>query len=127
MTVLIVDDSRAMRALLRHILKDAGFAVFEASDGQEALQCLQQKCGEIDLVLVDWDMPGMDGYAFILAVRAIPAYREMRLMMVTAEAEIEQVARALAAGANEYIMKPFTRDAVLEKLKLLGVLPLSHG
>ena len=122
MAVLIVDDSRAMRSLLRHILKDAGFVVIEASDGQEALECLQ-RCREIDLVLVDWDMPGMDGYAFIHAVRAAPAYHEVRLMMVTAEAEIEQVSRALTAGADEYIMKPFTRDAVLEKLKLLGSLP----
>lgn len=126
MAVLIVDDSRAMRSLLRHILKGAGFAVCEASDGQEALECLQHT-SEINLVLVDWNMPGMDGYAFIHAVRALPAYCEVRLMMVTAESELEQVSRALAAGADEYIMKPFTRDAVLEKLKLLGVFPLSHG
>jgi two-component system chemotaxis response regulator CheY len=126
MAVLIVDDSKAMRSLLGHILKSAGFAIFEASDGQEALACLQQ-ISDIDLALVDWNMPGMDGYAFIHAVRAVPAYRRVRLMMVTAEAEIEQVSRALAAGADEYIMKPFTRDAVLEKLKLLEILPLNHG
>ena len=122
MAVLIVDDSRAIRSLLGHILKNAGFTIFEASDGQEALACLQH-ISEIDLALVDWNMPGMDGYAFIRAVRAVPAYREVRLMMVTAEAEIEQVSQALAAGADEYIMKPFTRDAVLEKLNLLGILP----
>ncbi|HAS52449.1 MAG TPA: response regulator [Gammaproteobacteria bacterium] len=122
MAVLIVDDSRAMRSLLGHILKSAGFTVVEASDGQEALDCLQHGQG-INLALVDWNMPGMDGYTFIHAVRAVHAYREVRLMMVTAEAEIEQVSRALAAGADEYIMKPFTRDAVLEKLKLLGILP----
>ena len=122
MAVLIVDDSRAIRSPLGHILKNAGFTIFEASDGQEALACLQH-ISEIDLALVDWNMPGMDGYAFIRAVRAAPAYREVRLMMVTAEAEIEQISQALAAGADEYIMKPFTRDAVLEKLNLLGILP----
>lgn len=122
MAVLIVDDSKAMRSLIGHILKNAGFTIFEAGDGQEALECLRQING-IDLALVDWSMPGMDGYAFICAVRAISAYRKVRLMMVTAESEMEQVSRALAAGADAYIMKPFTRDAVLEKLKLLGILP----
>jgi two-component system chemotaxis response regulator CheY len=122
MAVLIVDDSKAMRSLTGHILKNAGLAIFEAGDGQEVLECLRQING-IDLVLVGWSMPGMDGYAFICAVRALSAYRTVRLIMVTAESEMEQVSRALAAGADEYIMKPFTRDAVLEKLKLQGILP----
>jgi two-component system chemotaxis response regulator CheY len=122
MAVLIIDDSKAMRSLIGHILKGAGFEVFEACDGQEALDYLQ-RTHNINLVLVDWNMPGMDGYAFLRAVRAIPVYHQLRLMMVTAESEIEQVSRALAAGADEYVMKPFTRDAVLEKLNLLGILP----
>ncbi|HRD68051.1 MAG TPA: response regulator [Candidatus Competibacter sp.] len=118
MAVLVIDDSKAMRSLIKRILNDAGFEVLEAGDGQEALECLQ-RWNHIDLVLVDWDMPGMDGYEFVRTVRATPAYRHLRLMMVTAESELEHVAAALAAGADEYVMKPFTRDAVLGKLDLL--------
>lgn len=122
MAILLIDDSSAMRSLLRHILEGAGFEVFEAGDGREALGCLQGP-NNIDLALVDWHMPGMDGYEFVRTVRATPAYRHLRLMMATAESELEQVAAALAAGADEYVMKPFTRDAVLGKLDLLGITP----
>jgi len=122
MAALVIDDSKAMRAMLRRILGSAGLEVFEAGDGQEALDCLQ-RIDRITLALVDWDMPGMDGYQFIRTVRANPAYVHLRLMMVTAESEVDQITEALAAGADEYIMKPFTRDAVLDKLKLLGITP----
>ena len=120
MAALVIDDSKAMRSMLRRILNNAGIEVFEAGDGQEALDCLQ-RIQSIDFALVDWDMPGMDGYEFIRTVRANPIYLHLRLMMVTAELELDQIAEALAAGADEYIMKPFTRDAVLDKLKLLGI------
>lgn len=120
MAALVIDDSKAMRSMLRRILNNAGIEVFEAGDGQEALDCLQ-RIQSIDLALVDWEMPGMDGYEFIRTVRANPIYLHLRLMMVTAESERDQIAEALAAGADEYIMKPFTRDAVLDKLKLLGI------
>ena len=122
MAALVIDDSKAMRSMLKRILNRAGIEVFEAGDGQEALDCLQ-RFQSIDLALVDWNMPGMDGYTFIRAVRANPAYLHLRLMMVTAESELDQIAGALAAGADEYIMKPFTRDAVLDKLNLLGITP----
>ncbi len=122
MAALVIDDSKAMRAMLRRILGSAGLEVFEAGDGQEALDCLRRIDG-ITLALVDWNMPGMDGYQFIRTVRANPAYVHLRLMMVTAESEVDQITEALAAGADEYIMKPFTRDAVLDKLKLLGITP----
>lgn len=120
MAALVIDDSKAMRSMLRRILNSAGIEVFEAGDGQEALDCLQ-RIQSIDLALVDWSMPCMDGYEFIRTVRANPIYLHLRLMMVTAESELDQIAEALAAGADEYIMKPFTRDAVLDKLKLLGI------
>ncbi len=120
MAALVIDDSKAIRSILRRILNSAGIEVFEAGDGQEALDCLQ-RIQSIDLALVDWNMPGMDGYEFIRTVRANPIYLHLRLMMVTAESELDQIAEALAAGADEYIMKPFTRDAVLDKLKLLGI------
>ena len=122
MAALVIDDSIAMRAMLRRILNSAGIEVFEAGDGQEALDCLK-RIDAITLALVDWNMPGMDGYQFIRTVRANPAYVHLRLMMVTAESEVDQITEALAAGADEYIMKPFTRDAVLNKLKLLGITP----
>lgn len=122
MAVLVIDDSLAMRSLLRRILNGSGFEVIEAGDGIEALECLQRR-DDIEAVLVDWNMPGMDGCDFIRAVRAAGTYRDLPMMMVTAESELEQIATALAAGADEYVMKPFTRDAVLEKLNLLGIAP----
>lgn len=120
MAVLVVDDSIAMRSLLKHILNGAGFEVLEAGDGQEALERLQRP-NNIEAVLVDWNMPGMDGYEFVRTVRATPAYCHLPMMMVTAESEFEKIATALEAGADEYIMKPFTHSAVLEKLNLLDI------
>lgn len=122
MLVLIADDDPTMRLIIARILEGAGFDVIEARDGLEALACLRQN-HDISLVLVDWNMPHMNGYEFICAVRATSAYAHLRLVMVTANNEIEDVSKALAAGADEYVMKPVTRDTVLEKLQLLGILP----
>ena len=122
MAVLVIDDSLAMRSLLRRILSGSGFEVVEAGGGEEGLTYLQGR-DDIQAVLVDWQMPGMDGCDFVRAVRADDAHRALPMMMVTAESELDQVARALAAGADEYVMKPFTRDAVLDKLNLLGITP----
>ena len=122
MAVLVIDDSLAMRSLLRRILSGSGFEVIEAGGGEEGLAHLQGR-DDIQAVLVDWQMPGMDGCDFVRAVRADDAHRALPMMMVTAESELDQVARALAAGADEYVMKPFTRDAVLDKLNLLGIRP----
>jgi two-component system chemotaxis response regulator CheY len=77
--------------------------------------------GKVDLALVDWNMPEMDGYEFVRAVRAEHMYDGVLLMMVTTETEMENVVRALAAGANEYVMKPFTQEVILEKLQLFGM------
>lgn len=120
MALLVIDDSLAIRAMLRRILRDAGFEVIEAGDGGEGLERLRGR-DDIQAVLVDWCMPGMDGCDFIRAVRASDRHRGLPMMMVTAEAEPDQIAKALAAGADEYIIKPFTRDAVLGKLNLLGI------
>ncbi len=120
MRALVIDDSRATRTILGQILKEIGFEVSEAGHGREALERLKES-GALDLALVDWNMPEMDGFEFIRAVRANHAYDSMRLMMVTTETEMEQVAKALEAGANEYVMKPFTKDVILEKLDLLGI------
>ncbi len=121
MRALILDDSRAMRTILRKVMRSAGFDVVEGADGQQGLDALSS--GPLpDVALVDWNMPGIDGLSFIHAVRDRPEYRPMTLMMVTTESEHNQIVRALAAGAHEYIIKPFTADAIIDKLNLLGLM-----
>ena len=120
MQALVVDDSRAMRAILTRLLDGLGFDVAQAGDGQEALEVL---AGGVrpDVILVDWNMPVMDGLTFIKQCRAHDEYRDIVLMMVTTESEQAQIVRALAAGAHEYVIKPFTEDDIAEKLALLGL------
>ncbi len=121
MRVLVVDDSRAMRMILGKSLKAFGFEVIEAGNGCEAIDRLRET-GPVELAMVDWNMPEMNGYEFICAVRAIPEYADMRLMMVTTEAEASRMIKALEAGANEYIIKPFNKEAIFEKIRLLGLI-----
>ena len=121
MRVLVIDDSRAMRSILSHMLRQLGFDVSEATNGREALARLSE-LERVDLALVDWNMPEMNGIEFVRTVRADSRYNDLPLMMVTTETEVQQVAVALQAGANEYIMKPFTKEVVQEKLVVLGLL-----
>lgn len=121
MRALVIDDSRAMRVIIRKTLTELGIEVVEAGDGREGLEQLR-KAPDTDLVLVDWNMPGMNGLDFIKAVRADRAYTPVRIMMVTTETEQGQLIRALEAGADEYLMKPFTSDILVAKLSLLNVL-----
>ena len=120
MRALIIDDSRAMRSILARMLRGLGFEVVEAANGREALQRLRET-GKIELALVDWNMPEMSGLDFIRAVRTEHSHDGVLLMMVTTETEMEQISRALEAGANEYVMKPFTQEVILEKLQMLGM------
>ncbi len=120
MKALVVDDSRATRTILRNALKEEGFEVFEAGDGRQALEELK-KIGIADLALVDWNMPVMNGYELICEVRSRKELDSMAIMMVTTESESSQVQRAIDAGANEYVMKPFTSEVLREKLLLLGL------
>ena len=120
MKALVIDDSKAMRSILSRMLQGLGFEVLEASNGREGIERLQAN-GSVDLALVDWNMPEMNGLEFIRTVRAEQSYDGVLLMMVTTETEMENVVRALAAGANEYVMKPFTKDVILEKLRLFGM------
>jgi two-component system, chemotaxis family, chemotaxis protein CheY len=117
---LIIDDSKAMRSILARMLRALEFEVVEAANGREAMERLQA-IGKFDLALVDWNMPEMNGFEFVRAVRAKQMYDGVLLMMVTTETEMENVVRALAAGANEYVMKPFTPDVILEKLRIFGM------
>ena len=120
MRALVIDDSKAMRSILTRMLQELGFEVLEAANGRLGLQRLQEN-GKIDLALVDWNMPEMNGLEFVRKVRAEHSYDGVLLMMVTTETEMENVVRALAAGANEYVMKPFTREVILEKLQIFGM------
>jgi len=101
-------------------MKKLGFEVVDAGDGQEATEKLTSD-GPFDIALVDWNMPVMNGYDFVVNTRKNPKYNDMRLMMVTTETEMAQVVKALEAGANEYVMKPFTKEMIAEKLSLLGL------
>ncbi len=122
MRALLIDDSRAIRSIIRKILAEMGFEVSEACHGLEALERLEE-VDKTDLVLVDWNMPVMNGIDFVRAVRADHAYDDMPVMMVTTESGMEQMVEALEAGADEYVMKPFTKDVLQEKIGLLGVFP----
>jgi two-component system chemotaxis response regulator CheY len=117
---MVIDDSRAMRTILGKMLKEIGFDTTDAVNGKAALDALKVS-GPVDLALVDWNMPEMNGYEFVLALRADHAFDSMRVMMVTTEADMGNVTKALEAGANEYLMKPFTKEAVAEKLSMLGI------
>jgi two-component system chemotaxis response regulator CheY len=122
MRALIVDDSSTMRSVLRMILRGLGMETLEAGNGALAIQQLQQPQA-VDFVLVDWNMPVMSGFEFLCALRADHNRDQMKVLMVTTETELTQVQHALECGANEYIMKPFTRDSVIEKLQILGLVP----
>lgn len=120
MQALVVDDSRVMRTILTRFLNSLDFEVIQAGDGAEALALLDGGARP-NVALVDWNMPVMDGLTFIKCCRADPEYRDMVLMMVTTESEQSQIVRALAAGAHEYVIKPFTEDVIAEKLDMLGL------
>ncbi len=122
MKALVVDDSRAMRLILTRALEALGFSVCEAVDGKDALD--QIRAGLVPvLVLVDWNMPNVSGIEVVRALADHPARSAMRVVMVTTETEVDHVAEALGTGADEYLMKPFTKEAVAEKLGLLGLAP----
>jgi two-component system chemotaxis response regulator CheY len=120
MLALVIDDSKAVRIIIRNIVRELGMDVVEAANGREGLEQLRTN-PDVELVLVDWNMPEMNGLDFIRQVRSQHSYDSVRIVMVTTETEGEQVCRALAAGANEYVMKPFSRDVLIAKLGMLDV------
>jgi two-component system chemotaxis response regulator CheY len=119
MRALIVDDSRFVRSYLRGMLQARGIECEEAGDGQAALEMLRQGA-KFDVVFVDWNMPVMNGIATIERLRA-ENLRDLKIMMVTTLGETDCIVQALAAGADEYLMKPFDSRALSEKLALLGI------
>ena len=111
-----------MRSILRLTLRQAGFETMEADNGATALTKLKQE-GAADVALVDWNMPVMNGFEFLCTLRESRAYDKMMVIMVTTETEMSNIQNAIQRGANEYIMKPFTKDAIVDKLQLLGLVP----
>ncbi len=123
MQALVIDDSRVMRKLLGSMLGQFGFEVAEAGNGVEGLERLG--AGTLpSVVLVDWNMPEMNGVDMIRTLRARREWDPLRILMVSSETSPEQVAQALAAGADEYLMKPFTADSLRSKLEMLGLVSL---
>jgi two-component system chemotaxis response regulator CheY len=123
MRALIVDDSRFVRGFLRGMLEQRGIECAEAVDGQAGLDQIHAQVPgmpNFDLALVDWNMPVMDGLEMLQTLRA-EGFSEMKVMMVTTEAENDFIVRALDAGADEYLMKPFDDEALSEKLAMLGL------
>ena len=118
---LVVDDSRAVRMILAKTLREIGFEVREAANGKEALDLIQADRTDVSLVLADWNMPEVNGLDLVRRLREDPALASLVVVMVTTETELDQMATALEAGANEYVMKPFTKDILVEKLQLVGI------
>ncbi|MGA3161540.1 MAG: response regulator [Terracidiphilus sp.] len=119
MRALIIDDSRFVRGYLRGLLEEKGIECEEAADGQAGIDLLKSR-PPYDLALVDWNMPVMNGLDMLKQMRA-EGYGDIKVMMVTTEAENDYILRALDAGADEYLMKPFDDEALTEKLAMLGL------
>jgi two-component system chemotaxis response regulator CheY len=119
-TCLIVDDSGIIRKVARRILESLEFQILEAEDGAQALETCQRALP--DAILLDWNMPKMDGYDFLRALRRLPGGERPKVVFCTTENDVAHIARALQAGANEYIMKPFDKDIVQEKFQEIGLI-----
>ena len=119
-TCLIVEDSSIVRKMARRILEGLGFAVVEAEDGVDALVVCKRAMPEA--ILLDWNMPVMDGYDFLKALRRMPGGDGPKVVFCTTENDVAHIARALSAGANEYIMKPFDKEIVEAKFQEVGLI-----
>lgn len=117
---MVVDDSKAIRLILSRALEEIGWQVTQAINGKEAWRAIEAQPEPVKLVLVDWNMPEMNGLEFIRRVRKQQRYDETKLMMVTTETDVNEMVTALEAGANEYVMKPFTKEIIQDKVRILG-------
>ena len=120
MTCLIVDDSSLVRRIARRILEEMRFEVVEAGDGEQALDACKKNLP--DVVLLDWNMPVMDGFDFLGQLRRLPEGGRPKVVFCTTENDIDHISLALNAGANEYIMKPFDKDIVAAKFQEVGLI-----
>ncbi len=119
-TCLIVDDSSVIRKVARRILEGLEFEIAEAENGEEAIEACRRQIP--DAILLDWNMPKMDGYDFLRVLRRLPGGDKPRVVFCTTENDVANIARALHAGANEYIMKPFDKDIVEAKFQEVGLI-----
>lgn len=117
---LVVDDSRVVRKVARRIAEELGFSCEEAEDGQKAYDACQKAMP--DVVLLDWNMPVMSGIEFLEKLRATPGGDAPKVVFCTTENDMAHIQRAMMAGANEYIMKPFDRDIVQSKFEQVGLI-----
>ncbi len=117
---LVVDDSRVIRMVARKILEELSFEVIEAEDGKVALDACTKSLP--DAVLLDWNMPVMDGLEFLVALRQLPGNESVQVIFCTTENDLEHIQKAIAAGANEYIMKPFDSEIIQSKFTQVGLL-----
>ena len=122
-TCLVVDDSSVVRKIARQILESLGFQIVEAEDGEKALEACKR--GLPDAILLDWNMPVMDGYEFLGNLRRMPGGDAPKVVFCTTENGMDHISRALAAGANEYIMKPFDKEIVAAKFEEVGLIELA--
>ena len=119
-TCLVVDDSSVIRKVARRILEGLDFQIAEAENGEEAIEACRQQIP--DAILLDWNMPKMDGYEFLRVLRRLPGGDKPKVVFCTTENDVAHIARALHAGANEYIMKPFDKDIVEAKFQEVGLI-----
>jgi len=117
---MVVDDSSVIRKVVRRILEGMAFQVVEAEDGEQAYAACQQQLP--DVIMLDWNMPKMDGYEFLKALRRLPGGDQPKVIFCTTENDVAHIARALHAGANEYIMKPFDKEIVEAKFQEVGLI-----
>jgi two-component system chemotaxis response regulator CheY len=117
---LVVDDSSVIRKVARRILEGLEFQIAEAENGEEAIEACRRQIP--DAILLDWNMPKMDGYEFLRVLRRLPGGDKPKVVFCTTENDVAHIARALHAGANEYIMKPFDKDIVEAKFQEVGLL-----
>jgi two-component system chemotaxis response regulator CheY len=122
-TCLVVDDSTVIRKIARRILEEMDFEITEAEDGEKALEVCKR--GLPDAVLLDWNMPVMDGFEFLGNLRRLPGGDQPKVVFCTTENGIDYIARALDAGANEYIIKPFDKDIVAAKFREVGLIEVT--
>ena len=122
-TCLVVDDSSVVRKIARQILEKLDFQIVEAEDGEKALEACKR--GLPDAILLDWNMPVMDGFEFMSELRRMPGGDAPKVVFCTTENDVEHISRALQGGANEYLMKPFDREIVAAKFEEVGLIELT--
>ncbi len=116
MKAVIVDDSLVIRSIIEKTLTSIGYEALHAANGQEALDILEKEATEVELVLLDWNMPVLNGWETLIAIKTNPSYAHICIIMVSTESEEDKVDQALKAGAHGYIFKPFQSEELIEKI-----------